>query len=89
MTNDTEYWKRQADRLYGRVLADVRIIVQNLRYISDEITTIQLRNSVVKALKQIKKYPRETYSEVILGDSQEAQFVERLGSMSNATYCKV
>lgn len=33
---------------------------------SEEITTIQLRKSVVKALKQIKKYPRETYSEIIL-----------------------
>jgi predicted CopG family antitoxin len=32
----------------------------------DEITTIQLSKSVVKALKQIKKYPRETYSEIIL-----------------------
>ncbi|MCW6161204.1 MAG: hypothetical protein LVQ97_03395 [Candidatus Micrarchaeales archaeon] len=33
---------------------------------SDEITTIQLNKSVVKALKQIKKYPRETYNEIIL-----------------------
>ena len=33
---------------------------------SDEVTTIQLSKSVVKALKQIKKYPRETYSEIIL-----------------------
>ena len=33
---------------------------------SQEITTIQLHKSVVKALKQIKKYPRETYSEIIL-----------------------
>ena len=33
---------------------------------SEEITTIQLSKSVVKALKQIKKYPRETYSEIIL-----------------------
>ncbi len=33
---------------------------------SEEITTIQLRKSVVNALKQIKKYPRETYSEIIL-----------------------
>ncbi len=34
---------------------------------SEEITTIQLSKSVVKALKQIKKYPRETYNEIILG----------------------
>ncbi len=34
---------------------------------SEEVTTIQLSKLVVKALKQIKKYPRETYSEIILG----------------------
>ena len=28
-------------------------------------TTIQLKKSVVKALKQAKRYPRETYNEVI------------------------
>ncbi len=33
---------------------------------SDEITTIRLSKSVVNALKQIKKYPRETYNEIIL-----------------------
>ncbi|MCL5007349.1 MAG: hypothetical protein M1164_01560 [Candidatus Marsarchaeota archaeon] len=33
---------------------------------SDEVTTVQLSKSVVKALKQIKKYPRETYNEIIL-----------------------
>ena len=33
----------------------------------DEITTIQLKKSVVKALKEIKRYPRETYNETILG----------------------
>ena len=33
----------------------------------DEITTIQLKKSVVEALKEIKKYPRETYNETILG----------------------
>ncbi|MHB1830233.1 MAG: hypothetical protein ACYCO0_02475 [Candidatus Micrarchaeaceae archaeon] len=30
------------------------------------VTTVQLNRSVVKALKHIKKYPRETYNEVIL-----------------------
>ncbi len=42
----------------------------------DEITTIQLRKSVVKALKEIKKYPRETYNETILElikDSRETR----------------
>jgi hypothetical protein len=32
----------------------------------EDITTIQLKKSVVKELKNIKKYPRETYNEVIL-----------------------
>jgi len=32
-----------------------------------EATTIQLKKSVVKELKSIKKYPRETYNETILG----------------------
>ena len=31
-----------------------------------EATTIQLKKSVVKELKNIKKYPRETYNETIL-----------------------
>ena len=39
----------------------------------DEITTIQLRRSVVQALKEIKKYPRETYNETILGLIRDAQ----------------
>ena len=30
-----------------------------------DVTTVQLNKSVVKALKNIKKYPRETYNEVI------------------------
>lgn len=33
---------------------------------NEEVTTVQLYKSVVKALKHIKKYPRETYSEVIM-----------------------
>jgi BioD-like phosphotransacetylase family protein len=32
----------------------------------EDNTTIQLKKSVVKELKNIKKYPRETYNEVIL-----------------------
>ncbi len=42
----------------------------------EEVTTIQLSKSVVKMLKEIKKYPRETYSEVIqdlIKTSQEAK----------------
>lgn len=30
-----------------------------------EVTTIQLKKSVVKELKSIRKYPRETYNEII------------------------
>ena len=32
----------------------------------EEVTTIQLKKSVVKELKDIRKYPRETYNETIL-----------------------
>lgn len=32
-----------------------------------EATTIQLKKSIVKELKNIKKYPRETYNETISG----------------------
>lgn len=32
----------------------------------EDVTTIQLRKSVVKELKSIRKYPRETYNETIL-----------------------
>lgn len=31
----------------------------------EESTTIQLKKSVVKELKSIKRYPRETYNETI------------------------
>ncbi len=31
-----------------------------------DVTTIQLSKSVVKKLKKIKKYPRQTYNELIL-----------------------
>jgi hypothetical protein len=30
-----------------------------------DVTTIQLRKSVVRELKSVKKYPRQTYNEVI------------------------
>ena len=38
-----------------------------------EATTIQLNKSVVKELKKIKKYPRETYNETISGLIQLAK----------------
>ena len=33
---------------------------------NEEITTIHVKKSVVKQLKEIRKYPRETYNEIIL-----------------------
>ncbi len=39
----------------------------------EEVTTVQLNKSVVKALKHIKKYPRETYNEVILSLIKNAE----------------
>ena len=32
----------------------------------EQVTTIQLNKSVVRALKSVKKYKRQTYNEVIL-----------------------
>jgi hypothetical protein len=32
----------------------------------EDVTTIQIKKSVVKELKNIRKYPRETYNETIL-----------------------
>jgi len=31
-----------------------------------EVTTIQLNKTAVKALRKLKKYPRQTYNELIL-----------------------
>lgn len=31
----------------------------------DEVTTIQLKKSTLKELKSIRRYPRETYNEII------------------------
>ncbi len=59
MTNDTEYWQRQANRLYDRVLADVRIIAQNRRYIEDHVTLLKAKNmhprSVIRHIYGILK----------------------------------
>ena len=44
----------------------------------DEITTIQLNKSVVRALKRIKEYPRETYNEIILSLIKNAQETKEL-----------
>ena len=44
----------------------------------EEIITIRLNKSVVKALKQIKGYPKETYSEVVLGLIESAGGMEGL-----------
>ena len=45
----------------------------------EDITTIKLRKSEDKALREIKKYPRETYNETILGlirDVQESREID-------------
>ncbi len=39
----------------------------------EEVTTIQLKKSVVKELKRIRKYPRETYNETILSLIKKAK----------------
>ena len=41
--------------------------------VKEEITTIQLKKSVVKALKDIRRYPRETYSETVMNLIRDAQ----------------
>jgi hypothetical protein len=48
----------------------------------EEVTTVQLNKSVVDALKRIKKYPRETYNELIsdlikmVGQRKKSQYDE-------------
>ena len=44
----------------------------------DEITTIQLNKSVVRALKHIKEHPRETYNEIILSLIKNARETKEL-----------
>ena len=43
----------------------------------EEVTTIQLKKSVVKELKSIQKYPRETYNETILNLIKNAKESKR------------
>lgn len=55
---------------------------------AEEATTIQLKKSVVKELKRIRRYPRETYNETISnliamaeehkGRSQYDEFLHRV-----------
>jgi hypothetical protein len=51
------WWKAYYEALY----------IHYRRYImsDEEATTIQLKKSVVKELKTIRRYPRETYNEII------------------------
>ncbi len=44
----------------------------------EKATTIQLSKSVVKALKRIKKYPRETYTEIISNLIKDAEETKEL-----------
>ena len=43
---------------------------------NDEVTTVQLDKAVVRALKRIKRYPRETYNDVIMGLIKNAEEVK-------------
>jgi hypothetical protein len=45
---------------------------------NEEVTTVQLNKSVVMALKHIKKYPRETYNEVIMDLIKTAEEIKDL-----------
>ena len=46
----------------------------------EETTTIQLKKSVVKALKDIRKYPRETYNETVMNLIRDARDIGEFGS---------
>ena len=56
----------------------------------EDVTTIQLKKSVVKELKNIRKYPRETYNETILNliktakESKKRQYDEFLHRIQQA-----
>ena len=54
-------------------LYNVLYTIYRVYIMKDEITTVQLNKSVVKALKSIKKYPRETYNEVIFNLIKNAE----------------
>jgi hypothetical protein len=42
-----------------------------------DVTTVQLRKSVVKELKAIKKYPRQTYNEIITDLVDQAKITNK------------
>jgi predicted CopG family antitoxin len=44
-----------------------------------EITTIQIKRSVLNELKRVKRYPRETYSETILNLIKNAEETKEFG----------
>ena len=44
---------------------------------NEEATTIQLKKSVVKELKSIRKYPRETYNEIISDLIKDCQRIQK------------
>ncbi len=66
--------------IYNALYINYSCYIKYRRYINyrcyimkEEVTTVQLNKSVVKALKRIKKYPRETYNEVILSLIKNAE----------------
>jgi len=40
-----------------------------------DVTTVQLRKSVVRELKAVKKYPQQTYNEIIMESVDQAKAV--------------
>ena len=49
----------------------------------EDVTTIQLKKSVVKELKSIRKYPRETYNETISNLIKTAKESRKQGNMTS------
>lgn len=47
----------------------------------EEIITIKLKKSVVKALKDVRKYPRETYNETVMNLLRDARYIREFDSL--------
>ena len=51
-----------------------------------DVTTVQLRKSVVRELKAIKKYPRQTYNEVIIDLVNQSKKISKQKSRRGGQY---
>ena len=47
----------------------------------EEIIAIKLKKSVVKALKDVRKYPRETYNETVMNLLRDARYIREFDSL--------